>query len=162
MAKELAWDSSLTLQLTWHEIGIFWERPTVNTRTDWRWSFYCFILQNVRSLQWKTRRTSNHCDHWPTWKRTHLSNQQTNWTLWFQIQKKSSLVKINQVNYEINVKINKRPPNFPAAEGNKVTLKKPCFKCFGIGHKASACKKKKPHRGNTSCFSRKLLAWALN
>ena len=46
---------------------------------------------------------------------------------------------------KVNIQISQRPPNILAVQGNQVNLsfkgmKKSCYKCFGIGHKASVCK----------------------
>ena len=58
------------------------------------------------------------------------------------------LVGVGSGNYKVDVHISRRPPNILAVEGNQVNLsfrgmKKSCFRCFGLGHKASVCKKEK-------------------
>ena len=58
------------------------------------------------------------------------------------------LFGVGSGDYKVDVMISQRPPNILAVEGNQVTLsfrgmKKTCYKCFGLGHTASVCKKEK-------------------
>jgi hypothetical protein len=58
------------------------------------------------------------------------------------------LIGVGSGNYKVDVKINQRPPEILAFEGNQILLsfkgmKKMCFRCFGQGHAANVCKKDK-------------------